>query len=77
MQIDPKTLRGDWSYPTRVRFGPGRIAELAQACRELGMARPLLVTDPGLATQPGSIPDVKKAKPQRPVLARMRTHVGA
>ncbi|MCH7929257.1 MAG: iron-containing alcohol dehydrogenase [Proteobacteria bacterium] len=49
MQIDPATLRGDWSYPTRVRFGPGRIAELAQACRELGMTRPLLVTDPGLA----------------------------
>ncbi len=52
MQIDPATLRGDWSYPTRVRFGPGRIAELPQACRELGMARPLLVTDPGLATLP-------------------------
>ncbi len=52
MQIDPATLHGDWSYPTRVRFGPGRIAELAQACRELGMTRPLLVTDPGLAALP-------------------------
>ncbi len=47
--IDPRTLRGDWSYPTRVRFGPGRIAELPDACRALGMARPLLITDPGLA----------------------------
>ena len=47
--IDPRTLRGDWSYPTRVRFGPGRIAELPEACRALGMARPLLITDPGLA----------------------------
>ena len=48
MNIDPKTLRGNWNYPTAMRFGPGRIAELADACRELGMTRPLLVTDPGL-----------------------------
>jgi alcohol dehydrogenase len=47
--IDPRTLRGDWSYPTRVRFGPGRIAELPEACRALGITRPLLVTDPALA----------------------------
>jgi alcohol dehydrogenase class IV len=50
--IDPKTLRGNWNYPTAVRFGPGRIAELPDACRALGMARPLLVTDPGLAKLP-------------------------
>jgi alcohol dehydrogenase class IV len=50
--IDPKTLRGDWSYPTRVRFGPGRIVELPEACRALGIARPLLITDPGLAEHP-------------------------
>jgi alcohol dehydrogenase class IV len=43
------SLRGNWNYPTAVRFGAGRIAELPAACRELGMARPLLVTDPGLA----------------------------
>jgi alcohol dehydrogenase class IV len=47
--IDPRTLRGDWSYPTRIRFGPGRIVELPDACGALGMARPLLITDPGLA----------------------------
>jgi alcohol dehydrogenase class IV len=47
--IDPRTLRGDWSYPTRVRFGPGRIAELPEACRALAITRPLLVTDPALA----------------------------
>jgi alcohol dehydrogenase class IV len=50
--IDPRTLRGDWSYPTAVRFGPGRIAELPEACRALGIGRPLLVTDPGLAGLP-------------------------
>jgi alcohol dehydrogenase class IV len=43
------TLRGDWSWPTRIRFGSGRIAELPAACRELAIARPLLVTDPLLA----------------------------
>lgn len=48
MRVDPQTLRGNWHYPTEVRFGPGRIAELADACIELGMTRPLLVTDPGL-----------------------------
>ena len=52
MQIDPKTLSGTWSYPTQLRFGPGRIAELPRACRSLGMTRPLLVTDPGLAALP-------------------------
>ncbi|HXQ11621.1 MAG TPA: iron-containing alcohol dehydrogenase [Caulobacteraceae bacterium] len=40
---------GDWNYPTRIRFGAGRIAELADACRAAGIARPLLVTDRGLA----------------------------
>ena len=48
MRVDTQTLHGNWHYPTEVRFGPGRIAELADACRELGMTRPLLVTDPGL-----------------------------
>ena len=47
--IDPHTLAGDWHYPTSIRFGPGRIRELAQACREAGITRPLLVTDPALA----------------------------
>ena len=41
-----------WSYPTEVRFGPGRVAELAEACRAAGMGRPLLVTDRGLAALP-------------------------
>jgi alcohol dehydrogenase class IV len=42
----------NWNYPTAIRFGAGRITELAQACRDLGMERPLLVTDPGLAGLP-------------------------
>lgn len=43
---------GNWNYPTKVRFGAGRIKELASACKSLGMKRPLLVTDPGLAKLP-------------------------
>jgi alcohol dehydrogenase class IV len=40
---------GAWNFPTRVVTGAGRIAELPQACRTYGMAKPLLVTDRGLA----------------------------
>ena len=45
-------LRGNWNYPTSVRFGAGRIAELPEAVRSAGMRRPLLVTDPRLAAMP-------------------------
>lgn len=45
-------LRGNWNYPTSIRFGAGRIAELPAACKTLGIERPLLVTDPALATLP-------------------------
>lgn len=44
--------RANWNYPTSIRFGAGRIEELPSVCRELGMERPLLVTDPGLASLP-------------------------
>lgn len=47
-----QTLRGDWNYPTPIRFGSGRASELPEACRELGMRRPLLVTDSALAALP-------------------------
>lgn len=46
------TLRANWNYPTSVRFGAGRISELADAVRAAGMSRPLFVTDPHLATLP-------------------------
>ena len=45
-------LTGTWSYPTTIRFGAGRIAELPLACKAAGIARPLLVTDRGLAGHP-------------------------
>ena len=45
-------LRGNWSYPTSIWAGPGRIAELAAACERAGIGRPLLVTDEGLRATP-------------------------
>jgi len=42
----------NWSYPTAVKFGPGRIRELADHCKAVGMKRPLLVTDKALASLP-------------------------
>lgn len=42
----------NWSYPTQVRFGIDRIRELTECCAALGMSRPLLVTDEGLANLP-------------------------
>jgi len=47
-----ETLTGNWSYPTAIRFGIGRIAELPDACKTLGLKTPLLVTDRGLAAMP-------------------------
>src|SRR3984893_10142812 len=40
---------GAWNFPTRVITGAGRIAELSEVCRANNIAKPLLVTDRGLA----------------------------
>ena len=45
-------LVSKWNYPTTVRFGAGRISELADALAATGIKRPLFVTDPGLAKLP-------------------------
>ena len=42
----------NWSYPTAIKFGPGRIKELADHCKAVGIKRPLLVTDKALASLP-------------------------
>lgn len=41
-----------WNYPTTVLFGAGRIAELPDVLKAAGIAKPLFVTDPGLAKLP-------------------------
>jgi alcohol dehydrogenase class IV len=42
----------NWSYPTAIKFGPGRVRELADHTRAAGIARPLFVTDRALAGLP-------------------------
>lgn len=46
------TITANWSYPTAIKFGAGRIKELADHCKAVGMKKPLLVTDRGLSTMP-------------------------
>lgn len=50
--VSVSSYRGDWNYPTAIRFGVGRAAEIPSTCRAAGMDRPLLVTDCGLASLP-------------------------
>ncbi len=45
-------LNASWNYPNSIRVGAGRIRELADACKSLGIRAPLLITDPGLAALP-------------------------
>ena len=45
-------LRGNWNYPTTVKFGAGRISELGEHVKAAGMANPLFVTDPVVAKMP-------------------------
>jgi alcohol dehydrogenase class IV len=42
----------NWSYPTAIKFGVGRVAELADHCKATGIKKPLLVTDKALASLP-------------------------
>jgi alcohol dehydrogenase len=45
-------LNGSWNYPTRILHGPGRVNELADACKTASITRPLVVTDSGLHGTP-------------------------
>lgn len=42
----------NWSYPTAIKFGVGRISELADHAKSIGLMKPLLVTDKALASLP-------------------------
>ena len=42
----------NWSYPTAIKFGVGRISELADHAKSIGLKTPLLVTDKALASLP-------------------------
>jgi alcohol dehydrogenase len=42
----------NFNFPTALKYGAGRIKELADLCKATGIKRPLFVTDPGLAGMP-------------------------
>ncbi|MET3898725.1 alcohol dehydrogenase [Devosia sp. UYZn731] len=46
------STKANWNYPTAIKFGAGRIAELPEALKTAGISKPLLVTDAGLVNLP-------------------------
>ncbi len=44
--------KANWNYPTAIKFGPGRIAELPEVLTATGITKPLFVTDAGLVNLP-------------------------
>jgi len=62
--MNPIPLRANWNYPTCVRFGAGRISELADACKSVGISRPLFVTDRGLANSPMVLKAIEATRAQ-------------
>ena len=55
-------LTANWSYPTEIRFGPGRIVELIEVCKTLGISKPLFVTDKGLMRLQSTINIIQNLK---------------
>lgn len=49
-----------WSYPTRILFGNGSVGDVGKEARALGVARALLVSDPGV-TQAGLTAQVERS----------------
>src|SRR5437867_12059547 len=43
-----KRMLSTWAFPTKIIFGAGSIAQAADITRDLGIKRPLIVTDPGI-----------------------------
>lgn len=50
--MSEQSLTSNWNYPTKIWFGAGRLAELPAACREIGVSRPLIVSDPYFSSLP-------------------------
>ena len=42
-------MKTNWNYPTTMWVGENRINDIAEACKNLGITKPLFVTDKGLA----------------------------
>ena len=45
----------NWNYPTPIWFGFNRIADIDLALKEIGITKPLIVTDPQFAENDRSI----------------------
>ncbi len=41
-----------FSFPTQIEYGPGKCAELPSILKQLGVGKPLVVSDPGFAQTP-------------------------
>jgi hypothetical protein len=54
--MDNGILSGNFNYPSTYRIGAGRIRELAELCATAQIARPLIVTDPGIVDLPWFAP---------------------
>jgi alcohol dehydrogenase class IV len=66
-----------WNYPTTVWVGRGRAAELAQACGAVGVHRPLLVTDSGLAEHSlvqEVLSRLRTAAPETPCFSQVKSN---
>ncbi|MGY8983530.1 MAG: iron-containing alcohol dehydrogenase [Sphingomonadales bacterium] len=42
----------NWNYPTSIALGAGRVSEVADECKTLGIRKPLIVTDAGIMALP-------------------------
>ena len=42
----------DWTFPTNIAYGPGRLKEIGKICNNLDINNPLIVTDKGSAKLP-------------------------
>lgn len=42
----------NWNYPTSIWFGHNRVSDIVQACEQMGMKKPLIVTDEALVRLP-------------------------
>ena len=63
------------NYPTAIKYGAGRIKELAEFCKANGIKRPLVVTDRGLAAMPmvaNIMADLKEAGLKAALFADVR-----
>ena len=42
----------DWTFPTNIAYGPGRLKEIGKICNDLNIKNPLIVTDKGSTKLP-------------------------